>query len=267
MGQRECFVSEEELYLYVDGELGIDRKAELASHLNLCGECAARYGIAAKLKATVKESCSSASAPSWLHNRILSLIEEEASIKDTGFWEFLKNIMSRKPLIPVGAAGLLVIVFMVALFSNAPSHGNMPFVSWLIGEHNEYQADLENFDIRSSDPDEITHWLTANTGMRIAIPSDTGTLSPGGACVLKKDGEDTGYVFFDYSDKRISMFMLKDKHEKLFGQREMTVKNVSMYCGSCTGMNYVLWKRNDIVCVLVGDIPEDSLTRLAGQFI
>ena len=85
--------------------------------------------------------------------------------------------------------------------------------------------------------------------------------------VLQEEGETIGYVYFDNFDKRVSLFMLNDKYDKLFGQKAMVLGDVSVYCGTCTGMSYVLWKNGDVVCVLVGDLPESSLMGLAENFI
>jgi hypothetical protein len=61
--------------------------------------------------------------------------------------------------------------------------------------------------------------------------------------------------------------MIKDKEESLYGPQKVDLENVSMFCGKCTGMNYVLWQGQKMVCVLVGDLPQESLVDLAGLMI
>lgn len=267
MNQRECFVDEEELNLYLDGELDDRRKSVLDNHRFSCRECAVRYGTALKLKNLVKDSCRNDMAPTWLRDKIIMSIVRESRERARGFWEYMRKVMGARPMIPVGAAGFLIVVFMLALFTISGPRGNMPLVTEMVHEHYEYLQEPENLGIISSDPLEIAQWVSANAGMRVALPSDPATPLPGGACVLEENGEIISCVFFDLQDRRVSLFMTKGRGEKLFGPNKMRVENISIYCGSCTGANYVLWQANDLVCVLVGDLSEESLVDMARYFI
>jgi mycothiol system anti-sigma-R factor len=268
MEPRDCFIDEEELNLFIDNELSPERKLELNQHLYSCAECEHRYEIASGLKAVLKESSATVIAPAWLRERILEQINNEATAKKSRFWDYLVGITGRKPFAPVVAAGSLVAVLMLFVFMGNPfSNGNMPFIHSLVEEHYEYIENPLNLGIKSNDITQISSWLTSESGMDISLPSDDNMPVPGGACVLEEDGETIGYVFFDQSDKRVSLFMFPDTKDKLFGQRDMSIDNISLHCGKCTGMNYVLWKNKDLICVLVSDMPEKSLVLLAEQFI
>jgi hypothetical protein len=145
MEQRECFTDEEELNIYIDGELGNDRTMILNEHVRSCDDCSIRYRIASGLKSRVREACAEIRAPVWLRTRIMSDMERESAAGGGGFWVYLINRFRSRPLIPVGAVGLLVVLFLVAVFSNPRDGGTMPLVREMIHEHYEYmEGSLEN---------------------------------------------------------------------------------------------------------------------------
>ncbi len=76
MEQRECFTNEEELNLYLDGELGAERQSILKTHLMTCRLCEARYEIVFNLKAAMKRSRENATSPPWLRERVLGAIRK-----------------------------------------------------------------------------------------------------------------------------------------------------------------------------------------------
>ncbi|UCE67322.1 MAG: zf-HC2 domain-containing protein [Candidatus Zixiibacteriota bacterium] len=267
MEQRECFANEEELNLYLDGELGAERQLILKTHLMACQSCSGRFEIALNLKSAIKRSCENVAAPPWLRERILNAIKNEEPVRAGYFWESVKSLFSGRPLVPVGIAAMLIIILASALFYGRPGSGNMPFIRGLVHEHYEYMEEAAISGIESDNPGEISEWVLTNAGMEIHLPSRSRSLAPEGACVLQENEETIGYVYYNDGDRRISLFMLEDKYDGLFGQKTMKFEDISMYCGRCTGLNYVLWKNNDIVCVLVGDLPEASLVGLAKDFI
>ncbi len=266
MNQRDCFINEDELNEYLDRELNESRKLDLDNHLRDCSDCSARFEIADRLKTMIEHSKDQVESPAWLKTRILAEIDSQSRARAGGFWEYLTGVFRSRPFIPVTAASALVIVFAFAIFSKSPQIGTMPFVTAMVKEHYEY-LDGSNDGIRSSDPGEIANWISSNTGFDIALSADQRIPPPNGACVIKKSGETIGYVSFDYLEKKVSLFMLSEKEDELFGQRKMNLGDISIYCGKCTGMNYVLWQSGDIVCVLVGDIPQESLVNLADYMI
>jgi mycothiol system anti-sigma-R factor len=267
MGQLECFTNEEEINLYLDEELEARRSSALKTHLSKCRDCSTRFEIATGLKTAVKESCRVTVAPPWLREKILDTIRKEEPVKAGFFWESIKSVFSGRPLVPVGIAAMLIIVLASAIFYAGPGNGNMPFIRELVHEHYEYLEEVIDLGIESNDASVLSEWVLANTGMDIQLPAPSESLLPLGACALQEDKETIGYVYFDNYDKRISLFMLEDKYDSLFGQKTLKQESISLYCGNCTGMNYVLWENDDVVCVLVGDLPESSLISLARGFI
>jgi mycothiol system anti-sigma-R factor len=267
MEQRECFTGDEEFNMYLDGELDGKRESALKKHLSNCNICSLQYEMAINMKSSLKKSCEKESAPAWLREKIMNSIRAEEPVRSGHFWESVKSLFSGRPFVPVGIAAVLIIVLASAIYYGRPGNGNMPFIGEMVHEHYEYLEEVVDLGIKSNDPNEISRWISINAGMNIQLPSGAESLVPGGACVLEMDDEDMGYVYFDKDDKRISLFIIDDKYDSLFGQKIMNLDNISIYCGNCTGMNYVLWKNADHVCVLVSELPEASLVGIAKDFI
>jgi anti-sigma factor RsiW len=268
MEQRDCFLSEDELNLYIDKELPKERLLELEAHILSCPECEYWYMFANGLKESLRESRSSVTAPYWLREKILRDLQTEKPIRESRFWEGLGNVFKGRPLVPVSiAAALVVIFFAMILYSPVTNNGNMPFIKSLVHEHQEYTENPLMMGISSNNAQDITNWLNSAAGINPLLPSGDDAPVPEGACMLEKAGETIGYVYFNSENKRVSLFMLEDHGEKLFGQHDMKIENISVHCGNCTGMNYVLWKSNDLVCLLVADMPEEKLMKVARDFI
>lgn len=70
----DCRKILEEVYLYLDGELGPQDRAQVRRHLDECGPCLRRFGIEREVKALVARCCGNESAPNALRERVLARI-------------------------------------------------------------------------------------------------------------------------------------------------------------------------------------------------
>jgi mycothiol system anti-sigma-R factor len=74
--EKPCDEVIEQVYLYIDGELGEDGKAIIAQHLDECSPCLREYGLEEAVKALVKRSCGQDRAPQELRARVVARIEQ-----------------------------------------------------------------------------------------------------------------------------------------------------------------------------------------------
>jgi len=262
MKRSDCFFSDEELFIYLDGEIDSERKAELDHHLASCPECSWRFQLESRLKSMVGEACSG-QAPSWLKTRIISALEAESSKPEQGFWAFLVATFSNRPFIPIGIVAVLVAAFFISIYSIPHRTNTMPLVTEAIHEHYEYLEHPSKNGFASSDPVEISEWLLSNAGMNVDLSSHKTLPPPNRACVLTEHGETIGYVGFDYQQAKVSLFLFKEDSKQLFGPKLVQKGNIDVYCGRCTDMNYALWRDKGLINVLVGDLPEENLMQLA----
>lgn len=267
MDQRYCFSGDDELSEYLDGVIGEKRGSELQGHLDDCPDCFRRFHVARGLKALLSESRSGVAAPPWLKPRIISSIAAEPATGANGLWDYLTGAIRGRPAVPVIAVLALVVVLFAAVLYRAPHGSTMPLVAELVEEHYEYLNGPGENGFLSKDIDEISGWMAVNAGFTISDFCQRELPSPNSACVIKEDGETIGYVGFDYQDQKVSLFLLKEDQGRLFGPRKTVLSGVDLYCGDCTGMNYVFWRGGEFMYVLVGKLPENSLVELAGKMI
>jgi mycothiol system anti-sigma-R factor len=68
--ETNCIEVLAEVYLYLDGEMGEDRRAHVRAHLEECGPCLRQYGLEQEVKALVARCCADR-APAGLRERVL----------------------------------------------------------------------------------------------------------------------------------------------------------------------------------------------------
>lgn len=66
----------EQVYVYLDGEIGPDECAKIREHLDECGPCLRQYGLDQAVKALVARTCGCDLAPEDLRSKVLTRIRE-----------------------------------------------------------------------------------------------------------------------------------------------------------------------------------------------
>jgi len=65
----------EQVYLFIDGEIGEEGKATIAQHLDECSPCLKEYGLEEAVKAIVRRSCGADRTPEELRAKVIARIE------------------------------------------------------------------------------------------------------------------------------------------------------------------------------------------------
>jgi mycothiol system anti-sigma-R factor len=267
MRQGDCFFDDAELNLYLDSELGSERKASLNTHVVKCPVCARRFEVPRNLKIRIKDICGKTRAPETLRESTIKALENSRATIFSGFWDGIRNVFNGRPLIPVSLAAALVIIFCGALFLKSESSRGESLVSSMIHEHNEY---LENIDavnkIVSSDGPEIERWIVANSGITLKLTSDKG-FSPCAACTITEDGRKITCLFFGGGPNRISCFMVPGNISEIGTPGAHKIRDINLCCGKDTGDNYIAWSSGQTVFILVSQLPEATLLSLAENLI
>jgi mycothiol system anti-sigma-R factor len=81
-GEGHCEEVIRELYAFVDGELTIESRAQIKSHLDDCLPCFEAYDFEAELRIVISQRCRE-SVPDALRHRIAQAIDAEAPGSDT----------------------------------------------------------------------------------------------------------------------------------------------------------------------------------------
>jgi anti-sigma factor (TIGR02949 family) len=263
-----CFINEEELNLYLDRELPSTRQAALDEHVIACAGCSARYYVSRRLKEIVRNSGRDIKAPAPLRSRIMSRLEDVPSGSPSRIWEFAKSVLVARPFIPIGVGVAAALVFISLSVMRPRPTGTMELINAMVHEHDEY---IESFKtdrgIVSTDPDEVSLWLAANTTSEVNL-SKCGTLpSLAGACALDEEGLEATCLFFDNGDRRVSLFVLDQTPSDFPAETMYKLKDKSVMCGNNAGNNYVIWADAARIFILVSKLPEESLIRMAEALI
>ena len=268
MSKTVCFVNEAEIYLFVDRELSSNRQLALNDHLAFCDECAIRFDIARGIRNLLQASCRKIRAPYGLRQQIIDRIDDKALTPGPPFWEYARTIFMGRPLLPIGMAALLVVSLISVILLRPTSSNTMELVSAMVSEHDEYLVSFKtDRGIVSSDLQEVSQWISANTHAEINLSTCGKLPSLAGVCAIKERGKDITCLFFDQGEKRISLFMIPDDAGNPPPGKPIILKGRSLFCGNCTGNNYVMWADKGVVCILVSKLPEESLIKIAENLI
>jgi len=71
-----CAAVLEEVYLFLDAEVGPDDQRRIQEHLDECGPCLAQYDLERLVKQLVVRSCGQQQAPAELRTKVLTRIRE-----------------------------------------------------------------------------------------------------------------------------------------------------------------------------------------------
>lgn len=66
----------DQVYAYVDGELGKPDYAKIRQHLDECGPCLREYGLEEAVKALVHRCCGRDDVPTGLRAKVLARIQQ-----------------------------------------------------------------------------------------------------------------------------------------------------------------------------------------------
>jgi mycothiol system anti-sigma-R factor len=67
----DCREVLEQVYLYLDGEMGDDDIGRIRQHLDECAPCLRQFGVEQEVKALVARSCGCQSAPDGLRAKVM----------------------------------------------------------------------------------------------------------------------------------------------------------------------------------------------------
>lgn len=66
----DCVEVLEQVYSYLDGEMGDDTKRDIRDHLDECAPCLRQFGIEQEVKALVARCCGGDAAPDTLREKL-----------------------------------------------------------------------------------------------------------------------------------------------------------------------------------------------------
>ena len=81
--QTDCGEVLAEVFLYLDGEMTLERTDRIRNHLDECSPCLRKYGVEQEVRALVARCCGGDRAPDTLRDRVRGRLREAVIIESS----------------------------------------------------------------------------------------------------------------------------------------------------------------------------------------
>jgi len=261
-----CKEAEELITALVDNELNDLERQATESHLKNCLGCQYVYEQEKELKKQLHSIGAKVSAPSDLRARILSdhRVLPQPTESPRGWKGFLwaPNFMTR----PAFALALLVFLLVPIFYRMWPTAKSIPLAA--LEAHAKITSGDLSF-VRAENPTEIKNHLYRATGDRFApmgYDLSTAGLKVVGSMVQEVSKREVLVAVYEGASPAVSCFTFLGTEEdappktRLFFDPE---KNINFYTFSNDGINGVMHRVGERICILVSKRPIQELLDLA----
>jgi anti-sigma factor RsiW len=256
----ECADLERLLDPFLDGEFDVQERSDVVAHLACCPACRAlaereariREAMRGCLRRALGPSVESGCAPPELRLRIVSAIDRE---RPRGGW--------RRALLPVPVAAL-VLLAVGALFVSTRSHDDL-LVEEAVRRHVR-DLPLEITADRIG-PEHVHAWFNGKLDFN---PRPPHFAAPGvqlvGARLSHISDRPAAYMRYHLPRGHVGLFIVEDPQRR-FGDSGRTVRvgPEVVHLVNARGYNLAVWRHNELVYSLVGDLDEQQLARLVAS--
>jgi anti-sigma factor RsiW len=252
----ECADLERSLDAYLDGEFDAQERCDALAHLACCAPCRSRAEREAELRAAIRgclqralgPGAERARAPASLHPRIVAALDRERPRRR---WVRL--------LVPLPVAAL-VLCAVGALFA-ATRGGDDLLVEEAVDRH---IRDLPLEVTADRGPEHVHAWFDGKLDFnprppRFAAPD----VQLVGARLSHISDRPAAYMRYHLPRGKVGLFIVEDPQRR-FGEAGRTIRAGpdEVHLVNAHGYNLAVWRRNEIVYSLVGDLDEGQLARL-----
>lgn len=253
----ECGDLERSLDAYLDGEFDAAERCDAVAHLAACPACRAlaeredriRDGVRGCLRRALGPEGELGRAPPALRVRIVSALDRERAC---GWW--------RRLLLPV-PVGAIVLCAVGALFL-ATRSGDDVLVEEAVRRH---VRDLP-LEVTSdhATPEQVHAWFNGKLDFnprppRFAVPG----VELVGARLSHISDRPAAYMRYHLPRGHVGLFIVEDPQRR-FGDSGRTVRvgPEEVHLVNARGYNLAVWRHDEILYSLVGDLDEHQLARL-----
>jgi anti-sigma factor RsiW len=244
---------------YLDGTLPAEARWAVTAHVNDCVECRQRLAELARLRKVVRDNLAAIEAPPGLSDRLrLALAAEAAATprRQLVFWP-PPQVLGLVAVLALVLAGLWLLARAVLpLIDVAPDLKTELTVAHLV-----FAQDTSKLDV-TGDAATVESWFRDEAGLSVAVPEIDG-FALSGARLVVVDGQPTAQLVYQSDPDHIylSLLRFKDRGVNLAGTEER-----DGYAVGQQGITSLLtWAVGGDRTVLVGEVPEADLRRIAGD--
>jgi hypothetical protein len=260
----KCEEAEELISALADNELSDRERSSIEGHLRDCLRCQRAYERHQSLNSEIRMVSASVVAPIDLRQRIVSdqrTIPEETEFNSTG-----KLIHRLQPFLRPAFASALLVILVVSIFFLMPTRSEPISMTAL-----QIRAKIDKGDIslrEATNTDELHDWL------RRAVNGKFGPLGydfssfgvkPIGGTVREVEGRQILVAVFRGNGLSITCFTFLGTEED--APKNATVffdpeTKINFYSFSRNGINAVLHREDNIICLLTSNMPPEELLSL-----
>lgn len=244
---------------YLDGALTADERWAVAAHLNECVECRQYVAERARLREIVRDHVAAIDVPAGLDERLRGALAAEGDAAERPAPIALPPPRTRRYATLLGpiAAGLLLLIWAYAT-SQAPTP-NPNLQSELIVAHLVFAQDTSKLDI-TGDAATVESWFRDEAGLSVSVPDIEGYRLSGARLIVMNDQPTAQLVYRSVPDGiYLSLLRFKDRDENFVGTEERD----GFAVGQQGITSLVAWATGEDRTVLVGEVPEAELQRIA----
>jgi anti-sigma factor RsiW len=252
----ECADLERSLDAYLDGEFDGQERCDALAHLACCAPCRARAeregqvreALRSCLRRALGEEVERGRAPASLRPRIVAALAQQ---RPRGWWLRL--------LVPV-PVGAVVLCAVGALFLSTRSGDDL-----LVEEAvNRHVRDLPLEVTADGGAEHVHAWFDGKLDFN---PRPPRFAAPGvqlmGARLSHISDRPAAYMRYNLPRGKVGLFIVEDPQRR-FGDSGRTIRAgpEEVHLVNAHGYNLAMWRHNEIVYSLVGDLDEHQLARL-----
>lgn len=262
----KCEEAQELITALIDHELSDGQRASVDGHLRECARCRLVHGHEQALKRELRAAAASITAPNDLRQRILSSLKIFPGIEQApqgwqqmGWW-------LRLALRPVFIFALLFLLVLPAVYLMLPKEPLIP--QFVLQSHSKILEGRLAY-AREKNPERLKEKLLRSVGGRFApMGYDLSMvgLEPVGGTVQEIGGRKILVTLYEGKAPSITCYTFLGtdndipKEAKLFEDPE---KKISFYTFYRDGVNGVLHREGEVICIFVSRLPIGELLALA----
>src|SRR5499433_1057418 len=261
----KCEQAEELISALIDDELSDPERSSIEGHLKDCPKCQRTYEWGRALNREIRTVSASVVAPVDLRQRILSdqrtTTKEAESSKGRG-----KLILRLQPLLRPAFASALLVILVISIFFLRQSPGQPISLAALQIREKISRGEVSLRE--ATDTDELHTWLRrAVDGKFGPLGYDFSPLNvkPIGGTVQEINGRQVLVAVFRGNGLSITCFTFlgteedAPKNATVFFDPETKIR---FYSFSRNGINAVLHREDNTICILTSNMPPEDLLSL-----
>ncbi len=249
----------------IEGVLAPVARLALEVHLGRCEGCAGELRAQERMRRAIRDDLPRLRAPRHLRTQVRSVLAGQR----VGRWwgEALVRVRLR-PWIPVGAVVALALLIAAPLaWRGVARPPVVAVVAEAVNEHLRLLLRNQPQEVTGT-PHEVVTWFQGRVDFGLAVPTravpDFQILGGGLSYFLDRK---VACLMYKKDAHLVSLFALRGDGVELPRDPKLQVDGAVLTVARQRGFTALVWRKGDVVYLLVSDIPEADLTRLAKSVV